>query len=228
VKLSLVIPCFNEADNLAALVQRCAGALGEGVEFILVDNGSTDDTADRLPALIADHPGIRSLRLADNAGYGGGILAGLAAGTGDVLGWTHADGQTDPHDAMAALPLAGDAFVKGQRGGRPLRDVVFTWGMAAVEFGLLGTAMWDINGQPTLFPRAFYEGWVDPPTDFSLDLFAYQQAVQQGLPIRRIPVTFGPRLSGEGHNETLAAKLRYSRRTLAYSVQLRRRLRARR
>ncbi len=225
MKLSLVVPCFNEAGNLQPLVRRCAEALaGHDAEAILVDNGSSDTTPALLPGLVAEEPQVRSLRVEPNAGYGGGILAGLAAADGDVLAWTHADGQTDPADALAGLPLAEDGFVKGLRRGRPLRDVAFTWGMAAVELVVLGTPMWDINGQPTMFPRAFYEGWDDPPSDFSLDLYAYQRAVQQGLAVRRIPVTFGPRLSGEGHNERLSAKLRYSRRTLQYSLGLRRRL----
>ncbi len=229
--LSLVIPCFNEADNLAPLVAACVELVRAApIEVVLVENGSTDASADRLAALTRPHERVRAVMLATNAGYGGGILAGLRAARGERLGWTHADLQTDPRDCLAALPLfedCPDAFVKGRRGGRPLRDVAFTWGMAAFELAVLGTPMWDINAQPTLFPRRFFATWQDPPTDFSLDLFAFHAALRAGLPVRRFPVTFAPRGAGVGNHDTLAGKLRTSRRTAAYSLALRRRLRAR-
>ena len=229
--LSLVIPCLNEAGNLPSLVARCADAfVGEPFEVLFIDNGSRDESAELLPKLVAEHGFARSIRLAENRGYGGGILTGLGAARGRFVGWTHADLQTDPADALQGLELLRRAehpeatLVKGSRRGRPLRDVAFTWGMAAFEWAALGVRLWDINAQPTLFPRSFFESWSDPPEDFSLDLFAYHQAVRRGFELRRFPVEFGPRLTGEGHNETLSAKLRYSRRTVAYSLDLRRRL----
>ena len=117
-----------------------------------------------------------------------------------------------------------NVFVKGARFGRPLRDLVFTWGMSAFEWLILRTYMWDINAQPTIFSRRFFVSWDNSPHDFSLDLYAFHAAMQAGLTIRRFPVHFDHRLSGTGHNETLADKLRYSRRTIRYSWELRQRL----
>lgn len=229
-RLSLVIPCFNEAGNLASLVKACTGLVGQSdAEVILVENGSKDDSADRLAELARPHDRIRAVMLRSNAGYGGGILAGLRAARGAIIGWTHADMQTDPRDCLRALPLFDEepgAFVKGLRGGRPLRDVAFTWGMAAFELAVLGSRMWDINAQPTLFPREFFGSWEDPPDDFSLDLYAFHQALREGLPVCRVPVEFGARGAGEGNNDTLAGKLRTSRKTAAFSLALRQRLRS--
>lgn len=228
VRLSLVIPCFNEADTLPALVQTCV-TLTEAVnaEVILVENGSRDRSADVIGGLVAPHERVRAVLLRENAGYGGGILAGLAAARGSIVGWTHADLQTDPMDAARGLALfeqAPNSFVKGQRVGRPLKDAVFTWGMTAFELAVLGVGMWDINAQPTLFPRDLYASWQDPPTDFSLDLYAFHSAVKARLSIRRFPVTFGDRAAGEGNHDTLAGRLRTVRRTVEYSLKLRRRL----
>jgi len=97
--------------------------------------------------------------------------------------------------------------------------------MTALESLASLTWMTDINAQPTMFTRSFFETWDSPPHDFSLDLYAFVMAREQGLRIERFPVTFAPRGAGVGHNDTLAAKLRYSRRTLGYSLELRRRLR---
>lgn len=230
-ELSLVIPCYNEQGSLQSLVARCAECFnGHDVEVVLVDNGSTDATADLLPALINGHDHVRTVRVPQNQGYGFGILSGLAVARGSVLGWTHADLQADPADALQGLKLFRAArdpqqlFVKGLRYGRDLRDVVFTWGMSAAEALILGVALRDINAQPNLFHRAFYDTWSNPPHDFSLDLYVYQLAVRAGLEVGRFPVFFGKRHSGVGHNDTLLAKLKYSRRTLEYSVRLRQHL----
>ena len=114
-------------------------------------------------------------------------------------------------------------FVKGLRYGRPALDIAFTAGMSLFETLLLGHPMRDINGQPTMFHRAFFETWREPPDDFALDLYAYWRARVAGLTIDRIPVSFGPRAFGTSHwNSGMAARLKFSRRTLDYSLRLRR------
>ncbi len=227
-RLSLVIPCYNEAANLALLLDRCARLTQAcDAEVILVDNGSTDGSAAVLGELLPRHPGCRSVRVEVNRGYGFGILAGLAAARGEILGWTHADLQTDPLDAARALALFDGAdervFVKGRRHGRPWGDVAFTIGMSLFETALLRQPLWDINAQPTLFPRAFFADWNEPPHDFSLDLYAYWQARRAGARVRRLPVHFGERAHGVSHwNVDFAAKRKFIRRTVAFSLDLRR------
>lgn len=232
MRFSLVIPCYNEAANLPLLVPRCRElADAAGCEVVLVDNGSADATPAVMAEQLAGQQAVRSIRVDVNQGYGGGILAGLRAATGDVIGWTHADMQTDPMDALRGFDLFRQAddpdrlFVKGRRHGRPLGDVAFTIGMSAFETVLLGRPLWDINGQPTLLPRRFFETWRSPPTDFSLDLFAYHGARHAGLRVARIPVRFGERAHGASHwNVNWRAKMKFIRRTLGYSFELRRRL----
>ena len=230
MRLSLVIPCYNEAANLPLLLERCGRvAATPGVEILMVDNGSTDATPQVLADLLPRYPGCRSVRVDKNQGYGFGILSGLAAAEGDILGWTHADMQTDPMDALTGLALferdGQDIFVKGWRYGRPFADVVFTTGMSIFETVLLGKSMWDINAQPTMFSRAFFQTWRNPPHDFSLDLYAYFQARRAGLPVRRFPVRFGARAHGVSHwNVNWAAKRKFIRRTVAFSLELKRSL----
>lgn len=226
--LSLVIPCYNESANLPHLIARIEDAFAHEdgrVEVILVDNGSADGSADILAGIGETHAFLRSVRVPLNQGYGYGILKGLAAARGHFLGWTHADMQTDPVDALAALSIletgSDGVFVKGKRHGRPLADTVFTVGMSVFETLLFRAPLWDINAQPTIFPRWFYEQWTGPPHDFSLDLFAYATAGKVGLQIHRIPVYFGDRLHGQSHwNTDWQAKYRFIRRTLEFSFRL--------
>lgn len=230
MRLSLIIPCYNESANLPLLLERCKDVtLQQGAEVILVDNGSTDESPLVLSELLLRYPGCRSVRVEQNQGYGYGILEGLRAAHGEILGWTHADMQTDPQDVLRGMALfeqhGPNIFAKGRRYGRPFGDVVFTVGMSVFETILLGKPMWDINAQPTLFPRVFFESWREPPHDFSLDLFAYYEARRMGLAVHRFPVRFGERAHGVSHwNVNWAAKRKFIRRTVDFSLQLNKRL----
>lgn len=225
---SLIIPCFNEVKNIPLLLERCSALTHiDGIEVILVDNGSSDGTKNLLDSLLPLFPSCRAIFLDQNIGYGDGILQGLYSARGRVLGWTHADMQTDPHDVLNGLRFfegsKNNIFVKGRRYGRPISDVFFTVGMSAFETILLRRKMWDINAQPTIFTREFFQTWNSPPNDFSLDLYAYYQARTQHLRVKRFPVKFGERAHGVSHwNFSLASKIKFIRRTLGYSFQLKR------
>ena len=230
MKYSLIIPCYNEGANLPLLLERCK-SLSEShdIEIILVDNGSTDSSSRILDQLLPTYHHCKVVRVEKNQGYGFGIIQGLKAAQGDILGWTHADMQTDPKDMLLAIKIYETKgslnYAKGRRIGRPIGDVVFTVGMSIFETILLRTRLWDINAQPNLFPRSFFESWENPPHDFSLDLYAYYFARYQGLPIFRFPVRFGKRANGVSHwNVNWAAKLKFIRRTIDFSFDLKRRL----
>ncbi|MCC6212781.1 MAG: glycosyltransferase family 2 protein [Burkholderiales bacterium] len=234
MKLSLVIPCFNEEKSLPALIARCEEVFGDAdAEVLLVDNGSTDGSPALLAGRLAAGRRIRSVRVERNQGYGFGILSGLREARGEILAYTHADLQTDPADALVGLALfraSADPerlFVKGRRYGRPAADVFFTVGMSVFESALLGQGLWDINAQPTMFPASFFRSWLDAPHDFSLDLYAYYHARRRGVDVRRFPVRFGPRAHGQSHwNVNWAAKWRFIQRTIRFSLALRKAVKA--
>jgi len=225
MNFSLVIPCFNEANNLPILIEKCKKVLeNKDNEIVLVDNGSTDNSESILKAYLNIYPNLKIVKIENNIGYGNGILKGLKAAKGTFLGWTHADLQTNPEDALKGLEfLKNDhTFVKGRRYGRPLFDRIFTVFMSIFETILLGKRLSDINAQPTIFSRKFFETWENPPNDFSLDLFAYYFAKKNKLSIVRFPVFFGKRLHGISHwNIDFRSKLKFINRTIKYSFKLR-------
>ena len=82
--------------------------------------------------------------------------------------------------------------------------------------------MWDINAQPTIFPRSFFETWQEPPHGFSLDLFAYYQAKIAKRDVKRVPVLFAERAHGISHwNVNWAEKRKFIKRTIKFSLKLR-------
>lgn len=229
LKLSIVIPCFNEAANLPLILDKLNRVIKrEDIEVILVNNGSTDDSEHILQKLLPAYPFAKTLKVEINQGYGYGILQGLKSAQGKYIGWTHADMQTDPKDVITALELIENAkeeklFVKGTRKGRPLLDTFFTFGMSCFETVLLKQFLWDINAQPNLFPRELLDNWQNPPSDFALDLFALYTAKKQGYKIIRFPVLFPKRIHGVSHwNTGLGAKWKFIKRTMAFSFKLKR------
>jgi len=86
--LSVVVPVFNEADNLEPLLARLVPVLGSlrgRFEILFVDDGSTDDSPARLARLAADQPNLRALRLSRNFGHQAALVAGLEHARGDAV-----------------------------------------------------------------------------------------------------------------------------------------------
>ena len=232
--LSLVIPCYNESPNLELLAIKCERLVkdlieaGIETEIILVNNGSTDSSEQKLRSLAGQFHFIRPISLDKNAGYGGGLLAGLAAAKGEIIAWTHADLQANPSDILPAIELFKTSenknlFIKGKRKGRPLMDRLFTFGMTITSSALLRETLTDVNGQPTIFKREFLDTWEDPPKDFSLDLYTFYHAKVKGLKIQRIPVIFERRKYGSSSwNDGLRSRLKLSIATIRFVLQLRR------
>lgn len=225
---SIVIPCYNESGNLLKLIDICKKELcANGVEVILIDNGSTDGSDKILKTIKDSDQLLKSYRLEKNQGYGGGILYGLSKAKGQYIGWTHADLQTDPADVLNGFKLmdSDKIFVKGSRIGRPIADNIFSIGMGIFESIILRTKLWEINAQPTIFSKKFFLSWSDPPEDFSLDLYSYVMAKKNNLSIKRLTVFFPERFYGNSSwNTGLKSKLALIQRTIKFSFQLKKRI----
>ena len=115
--LSLVIPLYNEAENLPVLAAEIRQALeptARSWECLFVDDGSTDGSFEVLAALAARDPTIRILRHRRNAGQSAALAAGFAAARGVIVVTLDADLQNDPAWAKrlpraTATPSPGSA-----------------------------------------------------------------------------------------------------------------------
>ena len=232
IRLSIVVPCYNEEKNIPLILERFNTVIeGHAIEVILVNNGSTDQSSAMIKKLLPLYPFARCVSIGVNQGYGFGILCGLKEARGEFIGWTHADMQTDPYDVIKALSLLEthklqpNLYIKGSRKGRPFFDTFFTIGMSCFESVYLRTGLWEINAQPNIFHRSFYATWKNPPHDFALDLYVYYQAKKQHLRLIRLTVQFPERVHGTSSwNTSFSQKLKFIRRTFAFSYKLKRTL----
>ena len=228
INYSLVIPCYNEEKTIKSILERTKNIfLNRNIELIIVNNGSTDNSKQIIESSIFDYPHAKFINIETNQGYGGGILEGLKHCEGEIIGWTHADLQTDPLDCINAFDIFKEKnklakiYIKGNRKKRPKYDQFFTFGMSVFETLLLRKLIYDVNAQPTIFPKTFFKSWKNPPNDFSLDLYSYYMAKRNNYSIIRFNVEFARRIYGISKwNINLFSKIKFILRTIKYSLKL--------
>src|SRR5690606_36483734 len=103
------MPCRNEADNLAFLLDEVDAAMqGRAYEVIVVDDGSTDSTSDVLAGRIHAGKPLRHLRHDGSSGQSAAVRSGVFAARGKIVVTMYGDGQNNP----AYLPVLADALIK--------------------------------------------------------------------------------------------------------------------
>ena len=120
--LSLVIPAYNEQDNVEPLLARVSSALlqtGRSFEVLIVDDGSTDQTPQLLEQAMTRFPWLRVLRMGKHSGQSAAFDAGFKAARGQVIATIDADLQNDPEEIPRLLPmLNGFDMITGWRKDR--------------------------------------------------------------------------------------------------------------
>jgi dolichol-phosphate mannosyltransferase len=122
-ELSVIVPLFNEEESIAPLVDALISVLdrtGHSFEIIVVDDGSTDRSADRLSAAAATHPEIKVIQFRYNSGQTAALMAGIDHASGGTIVTIDADLQNDPEDIPILLGKLEDGaeVVSGWRKDR--------------------------------------------------------------------------------------------------------------
>ena len=233
-KLSIVIPCYNEDENIFPLFEKIKELLknNDFIELIVVDNGSTDNTLKNIISSdLYNNKKINLLKIKKNIGYGHGIMSGVNIAQGQVIGWCHADLQTEPSDILIAYTKNIEKFknenliIKGLRKNRNLFDSIFTFCMSLFASTIFCKKINDINAQPKIFPRSFLQYIKDYPKDFSLDLYLLIMAKTNNYRIINHEVLMKKRLFGVAKGGgNLRGKIKLIKRTLFYIVKLKKKL----
>ena len=204
-RFSITIPLYNEEE----CVEKCTAEIIRGLdldfagqyELILVVNGSRDRTPEICQRLASYYPCVRMVRLESNQGYGGGIIAGLDAARGDVVGFMCGDGQVAPSDLARAMHEMGTGewdMVKARRIKRgdgiirKLNSLAYNTLFALV----LGTRTPDINAMPKLWRRAAMSRLEPTSRDWFIDAEIMIKARYRGLRVMELPVHYLERVGG--------------------------------
>jgi polyisoprenyl-phosphate glycosyltransferase len=228
IEYSIVVPCYNEAENLKSLIEGFASFINaDHGELIIVDNGSNDDTASTKEELMSRYPFLKWVRIEKNIGYGHGIYTGLLHAQGKIMGYTHADLQTDPFDVCKAIELLKSfpedkkILVKGHRRGRGFVDRFFSHAMEFFVKIYLKQSLQEINAQPNVFTKDVFNNLKDPPIDWAFDLYLYYISKETGSLIKRFDVIFPGRKKGKSKWRTnFFSRISLSYRMLEYCKKL--------
>lgn len=230
MKYSIVIPCYNESDNLDNLIDTLKKVdYFDLAEFILVENGSKDDSRkffEKSKKIDGIH--FKKVYVDENQGYGYGLLQGLKASNGKYVGWLHADLQVNPNymnDLIKYIEENGDNekfFLKGKRKNRPFLDCFFTGAMTIFETCLFGKRLNDIGAIPVLFNRELLDEFKKPPYDFSIELYTFYKARCNHYKVKRFKVILEERKKGNSSwNKGFMSKIKQSKIIMKDSFQIR-------
>lgn len=206
LRLALIVPVFNEENNLDRLAAALALVCGESApifEVVWVNNASTDRSPEILQRLCQEHAWARTITLDVNQGYGGGVQAGLAAVSDGCThaAWIPADGQVSVRDLLRIwqqTQLEPACMHKGLRMhrqdsfGAQLVSALYSW----MVRWLLGVSVRDCNGLPKILPLDAWKRLVLNEKKFAFDAEIVASVVDAGVAIREHGVSFLKRRHG--------------------------------
>ena len=204
LSLSLVIPLFNEQENIRKVVVpiiRTLETFVDSYELILVDNGSKDGTRGEIEAVRAEFPKVVLVPIDENQGYGGGILSGLDVARGEFLGYLAGDGQIPALDIIKVYEYCVFGHYPCTKVYRAIRGDGLKRKLISFLYNQLFRVMFrtrhlDVNGTPKIFRREVYDRLQLERRDWFIDAEFILKAETLGIEILEVPVTFLPRTGG--------------------------------
>lgn len=197
MRLSVVIPAYNEEERLEPMLRAYASAIGPEDELIVVVNGSTDHTADVARRVAEDHRSIQVMEIHEKIGKGGAVRAGFARAAGTWVGFADADLATPPAEFMRLLEAAATADgaiasrwapgakVYGRTWIRTTASLMFA-GLVRLMFGL---PFADTQCGAKVFHRRFLPGYLanSTVTDLAFDVELLLLLTRSGARILEVP-----------------------------------------
>ena len=206
-ELSCVIPAFNEEACIQKVLLELITALNErniDYEIIVIDNGSSDGTTYLIEEVKRSFPKVKMIRFVKNCGYGGAILSGLSSSTGEIIGFTSADGETPPECLIQMYELIKSGHIDLCKAKRINRQDGFYRKTLSLGYHLLVELLFnlhiaDINGYPILITHSAYKRLRLTKTDWMINFEILFQSRRAGFRIAEVDVKHRKRFGGASH-----------------------------
>ena len=206
MKVSVLIPAFNESRTLARCLEAVYGRnAGRDLEVIVVDDGSTDGTYKA--ALAAVKPGSRVLRHEKNTGKGAAIRTALAQATGDIVLIQDADLEYDPADYASVLKPFEDGNAEVVYGSRNRKSEngrsysSYYWGGRLLSWWtnfLYGSSITDEATCYKAFKTPLLKSLNLQCTGFEFCPEVTAKVLRRGIKIVEVPISYSPRSIEDG------------------------------
>ena len=228
--ISCVISCYNEEENILALLNQIkSNELEKKIEFIIVNNGSTDSSWNVILQNKKSFPEIKFINVKEDLGWGNGVTEGLKHANCKFIGWIHGDLQYDMKILFQVMDVLENSenqnhnvLIKGRRAKRKFSEDFFTVTMSVIASILLRKVFIDINAQPSFFSREVLKNFYNVPKDSMLDLYVYNLiSKMKDKKIIRIPVIQKEREKGQSSwNKNFSSKFLLSYKMLKGIIKL--------
>lgn len=215
-RVSIILPVYNQADHIAAIVdgyEEALGLLSASHETLLVVNGSRDRSAEICRELEGRYPGVVRTLESARGGWGLAVNLGIRAAAGEFICYTNS-ARTSPSDLVQIMTvgLANPGYVvkanRKIREGKRRRAGSLLYNLQARA--LFDLPVWDVNGTPKIFPRAFDALLGLQREDDLIDLEFIAVCREHGYPIIEVP-TFSARRHGGKSTTSMDSALRMYR-----------------
>lgn len=226
--ISLVLPAYNEADNIEPMVAEATPSLeanAEDYEILVVDDGSADDTAAVTRRVIETHPHVQLIEHPVNQGFGAAVFTGFTKATKDWIFYTDADRQFVLSELERFVPYMDKAdLIAGYRAPRrdPFLRVFYGKGWSALCTLLFGYTVRDVDCGFKLFRREIIQDLAPQIASrgatFSIEWLA--RAKRAGYRFVELPVTHRPRVAGSQTGANIDVIVRAFRELVRVRLQL--------
>ncbi|MBF0128195.1 MAG: glycosyltransferase family 2 protein [Magnetococcales bacterium] len=200
--LSIIIPVYNEEENILPLCEdliAVLGSVGSDYEVILIDDGSQDGSLQRLRQVAARHPAFRVIRFRRNFGQTAAIMAGIEHARGEVIIPMDSDRQNDPRDIPRLLAKLHEGYdvVSGWRKDRKDNPLIRTLPSRVANWlisRISGVPLHDYGCTIKAYRRTIIEG---VKLYGEMHRFIPIYAHWMGASVTELEVTHHPRSSGQ-------------------------------
>ena len=200
--ISVIFPAFNEEDNVERAVNGALEAFDqyfETIEVIVVDDGSTDETRERLDNLAAEIPEVVAKHHAQNIGYGAALRTGIEAAQHDLIFFSDSDLQFDLAEIKFLVEWIDQYdIVAGYRAKRadPFMRKVNAKCWNILVRTVLGVKIRDIDCAFKLFHRHVFDGYKLESLGAMINTEILARAKHKKMTIKEVPVNHYSRLLG--------------------------------